>query len=88
VDKLKLDLSVKQSLIEELASKYSRHKDIWEKNEQKSEEEINKLDQLIDNVIETLKANSLVVNNCIPLRQLLNYLTATKNDDINTDPLD
>lgn len=65
----------KEEKLQMLAGKYTRNRQVWEENERKANDEIKKLDDVLDRVILTLSANDHVVEKCPQLKELLNDLT-------------
>ncbi|XP_054152991.1 uncharacterized protein LOC128951746 [Oppia nitens] len=72
---LKKSIDVKEEMIDKLGSKYSRNRKVWEENEVKANEEIKKLDEMIDHVIDTLKSLPDCHKNCESIEHLLYMLT-------------
>ena len=80
INVLEKDLSTKQELLETLDNKYERHRKVWEENERKANEEIKKLDEAIDEVIETLKSIPEVVSLSVVLQNLCKKLTTNNSE--------
>lgn len=68
-------LHAKEEKLQMLAGKYTRNRQVWEENERKANDEIKKLDDVLDRVILTLSANDHVVEKCPQLKDLLSDLT-------------
>jgi len=68
-------IAAREEMIQKLNEKYMRHRQVWEENERRANEEIKKLDELIDRVILTLSSCSPMLSDCPPLKRLLDELT-------------
>ena len=68
-------LNAKEEKLQMLAGKYTRNRQVWEENERKANDEIKKLDEVLDRVILTLSANDHVIQKCPQLKDLLCDLT-------------
>lgn len=68
-------LASKEEKLQMLAGKYTRNRQVWEENERKANDEVKKLDEVLDRVISTLSANDHVVEKCPQLKELLSDLT-------------
>ena len=73
---LESSLEERDSLLEQLSAKYTRHRTVWQENEAKSDAEIKNLDRLIDSVIAALRESSDLVSKCPRLSSLLEHLTS------------
>ncbi|KAI1287959.1 hypothetical protein HDE_09724 [Halotydeus destructor] len=72
---LDLELTTAKQAIEMLSSKFHRNREVWLLNEKKANDEIKKLDDIIDRVVSSLRDAEDTVMNCPPLRNLLTELT-------------
>lgn len=72
--RLKELLKEKDDVLKRLAAKFARHKKVWEENYQKAEAEVNKLDDVIEKVVQILESNPELVKNSEPLSNLLEKL--------------
>ena len=63
-----------------LNGKFTRNRQVWEDNGRKANDEIKKLDEVLDRVIQTLSANDHVVEKCPQLKELLDDLHACLHD--------
>lgn len=77
VAKLKEEALSKDEQYRSLAGKFARFKKAYEDNYQKATEDIDKLDTMIERVIETLQSVPEVVSSCTPLQGLLDNLVGT-----------
>ena len=77
-------MAEKDDMLEKLSAKYLRNRKVWEENERKASEEIKKLDEMFDHVIETLKALPESQRNSEPIQDLLHLLAIdTREQTIN-----
>ncbi|XP_064460227.1 sperm-associated antigen 5-like [Ornithodoros turicata] len=77
VANLKEEALSKDEQFRSLAGKFARFKKAYEDNYQRATEDIDKLDTMIERVIETLQSVPEVTSNCPPLQGLLENLTGT-----------
>lgn len=69
-------IAAREAMIKSLNDKYMRHRQVWEENERRANDEIKELDEIIDRVIKTLKGcDPHVVHSCPDLKRLLEDLT-------------
>ncbi|XP_013794249.1 sperm-associated antigen 5-like isoform X2 [Limulus polyphemus] len=71
---LKKALETKGELLHNMDDKYARNKEVWEDNCRKAEMEIQMLDDIIYQCIDTLQSIPEVVNSCESLRKLMTLL--------------
>lgn len=64
----------KDTMLQQLAAKFARNRQVWLENERKANDEIQKLDSLIDNVIVVLTAGGDAVQRIPTLKRLLDEL--------------
>jgi len=69
-------IASREEMIQKLNDKYMRHRQVWEENERRANDEIKKLDEIIDRVVLTLTNSTPLINDCVPLKRLLEELTA------------
>lgn len=72
---LKESLAIKEEMIDKLSAKYARNRKVWEENDRKATQEIKKLDDMVDHVIDTLKALPDNFKNTEPIQELLEVLS-------------
>ena len=75
ISQLQNDYLAKDEQYNVLVSKYIKHRKIWEENYDKATFEVKKLDEVIDNVIATLKSKIDIVGQVPEIRLLLDQLT-------------
>lgn len=75
ISQLQNDYLTKDEQYNVLVSKYIKHRKIWEENYDKATFEVKKLDEVIDNVIATLKSKIDIVGQVPEIRLLLDQLT-------------
>lgn len=68
-------IAAREAVIKSLNDKYMRHRQVWEENERRANEEIKKLDEIIDRVVLTLSDCSPIITDCPPLKRLFEDLT-------------
>lgn len=68
-------LEIKDETLQRLASKFARNRDVWLENEKKANEEIQKLDELIDRMVTAMSANTDVVRTWPEMKTLLEELS-------------
>ena len=68
------DYTQKDEQYNQLVAKYIKHRKIWEENYEKANFEVKKLDEVIDNVIATLKSKSDIVGEIPEIQLLLKQL--------------
>lgn len=73
--KMQQQLDEKEDINQKLVARYLRHRSVWEENQQKANFEIKKLDEVIDNVIATIKDNLDKIGNIPAILMLLKQLT-------------
>lgn len=73
-------IASREEMIQKLNEKYMRHRQVWEENERRANDEIKKLDEIIDRVVMTLSNFSPLINDCPPLKRLLEELTADQQN--------
>ncbi|XP_013789050.1 sperm-associated antigen 5-like [Limulus polyphemus] len=74
IARLKKALETKEELLHNMAEKYARNKKVWEENCQKAEVEVQMLDDVIYQCVDTLQGIPEVVNSCESLRKLMAIL--------------
>ncbi len=72
---LKESMAMKEDMIEKLSSKYARNRKVWEENDRKATQEIKKLDDIVDHVIESLKSLPENLKNSDHIQEILELLT-------------
>ena len=75
ISQLQNDYLTKDEQYNVLVAKYIKHRKIWEENYDKATFEVKKLDEVIDNVIATLKSKIDIVGEVPEIRLLLDQLT-------------
>lgn len=73
-------IASREEMIQKLNDKYMRHRQVWEENERRANDEIKKLDEIIDRVVMTLSNCTPFINDCAPLKRLLEELTADQQN--------
>jgi DNA repair exonuclease SbcCD ATPase subunit len=73
-------IASREEMIQKLNEKYMRHRTVWEENERRANDEIKKLDEIIDRVVVTLSNCTPFINDCAPLKRLLEELTADQHN--------
>lgn len=68
------ELLLKDEQLRALAAKFGRFRKAYEDNYQRATDDIDKLDTMLERVIETLEGESEVVSSCPALAQLLHNL--------------
>ncbi|XP_076338494.1 uncharacterized protein LOC143240243 [Tachypleus tridentatus] len=82
---LKKALETKGDLLHNMDEKYAHSKDVWEDNCRKAEREVQMLDDIIYQCIDTLQSIPEVVNSCESLRKLMTLLNGgSASHDSNT----
>ncbi|XP_076346150.1 uncharacterized protein LOC143244763 [Tachypleus tridentatus] len=71
---LKKALETKEELLHSMVEKFARNKNVWEENCQKAEMEVQMLDDVIYQCVDTLQSIPEVVNSCESLRKLMALL--------------
>lgn len=79
---LKESLAVKENMIDKISSKFSRNRKVWEENDRKATQEIKKLDDVIDHVIDTLKTLPENLKNSEQIQEILELLTEGMNQSL------
>lgn len=74
VERLREELLLREEQLRALAAKFGRFRKAYEDNYQRATEDIDKLDTMLERVIETLEAELEVVSGCPALMQLLHNL--------------
>ncbi|XP_054460225.1 sperm-associated antigen 5 [Anoplopoma fimbria] len=74
VERLKLSLQEVEQARVKLLERAKRHQNIHQTNQQKSENELQMLNKMINKVRETLMSLPVVVKNCEQLQQLVEYI--------------
>ncbi|TNN89454.1 Sperm-associated antigen 5 [Liparis tanakae] len=74
VERLKLSLQEVEQTRVKLLDRAKRHQIIHQTNQQKSENELQMLNKILNKVRETLLSLPVVVNNCVQLQQLIDYI--------------
>lgn len=74
-DSLKKQLEEKEDTLEKLCAKFARNRDVWVENERKANEEVQKLDEVLDRVIGGLTIYKDVISECPLLKNLLEELS-------------
>lgn len=77
-------IAAREAMIKSLNDKYVKHRSIWEENERRANEEIKKLDEIIDRVVLTLSDCSPSVSSCPPLKRLFEDLTRDQQISVTT----
>jgi len=72
---LKESLAMKEEMLDKLSSKYARNRKVWEENDRKATQEIKKLDDIVDHVIETLKSLPENLKHSESIQEILELLT-------------
>jgi chromosome segregation ATPase len=75
LEALRKQLQDKEEMNQKLVARYLRHRQVWEENQEKANFEIKKLDEVIDNVIATIKNNLDKVAAIPAILMLLKQLT-------------
>ena len=73
-------IASREEMIQKLNDKYMRHRQVWEENERRANDEIKKLDEIIDRVVMTLSNCTPFINDSAPLKRLLEELTADQQN--------
>ncbi|KAM7311579.1 early endosome antigen 1 [Ixodes scapularis] len=79
VESLREGLVLREEQLRGLASKFSRFKQAYEDNYQRATEDIDKLDTMLERVIETLETEPEAVSSCPALQRLLESLRGSSN---------
>ncbi|CAN7985828.1 unnamed protein product [Ixodes hexagonus] len=79
VESLREGLVLREEQLRGLASKFSRFKQAYEDNYQRATEDIDKLDTMLERVIETLETEPEAVSACPALQRLLESLRGSSN---------
>lgn len=74
LEQLREELLLKDEQLRALAAKFGRFRKAYEDNYQRATDDIDKLDTMLERVIETLEAEPEAVSSCPALRQLLHNL--------------
>ncbi|KAH8039515.1 hypothetical protein HPB51_007417 [Rhipicephalus microplus] len=74
LEQLREELLLKDEQLRALAAKFGRFRKAYEDNYQRATDDIDKLDTMLERVIETLEAEPETVSSCPALRQLLHNL--------------
>ncbi|XP_075543019.1 uncharacterized protein LOC142576673 isoform X2 [Dermacentor variabilis] len=74
LEQLREELLLKDEQLRALAAKFGRFRKAYEDNYQRATDDIDKLDTMLERVIETLEAEPEAVSGCPALRQLLHNL--------------
>ncbi|XP_077508767.1 uncharacterized protein LOC144120240 [Amblyomma americanum] len=74
VERLREELLLREEQLRALAAKFGRFRKAYEDNYQRATDDIDKLDTMLERVIETLEAELDVVSGCPALMQLLHNL--------------
>ena len=77
-------IAAREAMIKSLNDKYVRHRQVWEENERRANDEIKKLDEIIDRVVLTLSDCSPHVSGCPPLKRLFEDLTRDQQISVTT----
>lgn len=78
-------IAAREAMIKSLNDKYIRHRQVWEENERRANDEIKELDEIIDRVIKTLKGcDPAVLNTCPDLKRLFQDLTRDQTPSLNS----
>lgn len=75
INQLQNDYQLKDEQYNVLVGKYIKHRKIWEENYEKANFEVKKLDEVIENIIVTLKSKMDVIGSIPEIQLLLNQLT-------------
>ena len=73
--RLNAQLAEKEDVNQKLIARYLKHRQVWEENQEKANFEIQKLDEVIDNVIATIRNNLEKIGNIPAIHLLLRQLT-------------
>ncbi|XP_034393609.1 sperm-associated antigen 5 [Cyclopterus lumpus] len=74
VERLKLSLQEVEQTRVKLLDRAKRHQIVHQTNQQKSENELQMLNKILNKVRETLRSLPVVVKNCVQLQQLIDYI--------------
>lgn len=77
-------IAAREAMIKSLNDKYVRHRQVWEENERRANDEIKKLDEIIDRVVLTLSDCSPFVGSCPALKRLFEDLTRDQQISVTT----
>lgn len=79
-------VAAREAVIKSLNDKYIRHRQVWEENERRANEEIKKLDEIIDRVVLTLQQPDCrpFVSSCSDLKRLFEDLTRDQQISVTT----
>jgi hypothetical protein len=79
-------VAAREAMIKSLNDKYIRHRQVWEENERRANEEIKKLDEIIDRVVLTLQQPECraFVSSCSDLKRLFEDLTRDQQISVTT----
>jgi len=79
-EKYEGQLAEKEETLQRLAAKFARNRDVWLANETKANDEIRKLDNIIDNIVSALSDVVHISDQCPRLKRLYDELTSRREN--------